>query len=46
MDLKHSTDLATVATDTYISSSKSTDFMKPKGSSNNLEAQNQGKTLS
>lgn len=43
MDLKHSTELAPVATDTYISTSKSTDFMKPKDSSNNLEAQGHGK---
>lgn len=43
MDLTHSTDLTTVTTEGYIPGSKSTDFIKPKGSSNNLEAQNQGK---
>lgn len=41
MDLTHSTDL-TVTTESYIPGSKSTDFIKPKDSSNNLEAQNQG----
>lgn len=46
MDLKHSTDFATVATDTCISGSKLTDFMKPKDSSKNLEAQNHGKIFS
>lgn len=43
MDLKHSTDLTTVPSETYIPGSKSTDFIRPKDSSNNLEAQNQGK---
>ncbi|XP_031621871.1 feline leukemia virus subgroup C receptor-related protein 2 [Contarinia nasturtii] len=42
MDLTHSTDLTTVPSESYIPGSKSTDFIKPKGSSNNLEAQNQG----
>lgn len=42
MDLTHSTDLTTVTSESYIPDSKSTDFIKPKGSSNNLEAQNQG----
>lgn len=42
MDLKHTTDLTTVASESYIPGSKSTDFIKPKDSSNNLEAQNQG----
>lgn len=43
MDLKHSTDLTTVTSEAYIHGSKSTDFIKPKDSSNNLEAQHQGK---
>lgn len=43
MDLTHSTDLTTVTSESYIPGSKSTDFIKPKDSSNNLEAQNQGK---
>lgn len=42
MDMKHTTDLTTGSSETYISGSKSTDFIKPKGSSNNLESQNQG----
>lgn len=42
MDLTHSTDLTTIPSESYIPGSKSTDFIKPKGSSNNLEAQNQG----
>lgn len=42
MDLTHSTDLTTVTSEGYIPGSKSTDFIKPKDSSNNLEAQNQG----
>lgn len=45
MDLTHSTDLTTVTSESYISGSKSTDFIKPKDSSNNLEAQNQGEFI-
>lgn len=41
MDLKHSTDM-TASAETVIHGSKSTDFIKPKGSSTNLEAQNPG----
>lgn len=41
MDLTHSTEI-TVPSESYIPGSKSTDFIKPKDSSNNLEAQNQG----
>lgn len=42
MDLKHSLDI-TASSETYIHDSKSTDFIKPKDSTNNLEAQNLGK---
>lgn len=41
MDGKQSIDL-TVSSETYLSGSKSTDFIKPKGSSSELEAQNKG----
>lgn len=44
MDLKHSVDM-TGSSETYIHASKSTDFIKPKDSSNNLEAHNQGNTF-
>lgn len=41
MDLTHSVDI-TGSSETYIHASKSTDFIKPKDSSNNLETHNQG----
>lgn len=41
MDMTHSVDM-TGSSETYIHASKSTDFIKPKDSSNNLETHNQG----